>query len=77
MRCDHRQRAGQRTTPVFDQRAAAVSHLLPATHFMGAIKTLLLAGTHWPTVLQSAGILALYAVVLLVATTRTLRKTLD
>ena len=63
-----------RNVPVVVQ---VVSHLLPATHFMGAIKTLLLAGTHWPTVLQSAGILALYAVVLLVATTRTLRKTLD
>ena len=39
--------------------------------------TLMLAGTHWASVLKSLGILGLYALVLFLATVRTLRKTLD
>jgi len=54
-----------------------ISQLLPATHFMGLIKTLFLAGNDWPTILSSSTILAVYAVVLIWATRRTLRKTLD
>lgn len=67
---------------VFDLRnvplaVQVVAQLLPATHFMDLIKTLFLAGDHGPTILRSASILSLYALVLLVATHRTLRKTLD
>lgn len=67
---------------VFDLRNVplviqVVAQLLPATHFMDLIKTLFLAGDHGPTILRSASILSLYALVLLVATHRTLRKTLD
>ena len=67
---------------VFDLRNVplviqGVAQLLPATHFMDLIKTLFLAGDHGPTLLRSASILSLYALVLLVATHRTLRKTLD
>lgn len=54
-----------------------VSQLLPATHFMSLVKSLFLAGNHWPSILQSTGILTLYALVLLVATRTTLRKKLD
>lgn len=67
---------------VFDLRNVplviqGVGHLLPATHFMSLIKTLFLAGDHWPTILRSVAILTLYAVVLVFATYRTLRKTLE
>jgi len=63
-----------RNVPVVIQ---VVSHLLPATHFMGLVKTLFLAGDHWPGILRGLGVLFLYAVVLTYATQRTLRKTLD
>ena len=63
-----------RNVPVVVQ---VVSQLLPATHFMGLIKTLFLAGNHWPMILRDGGILVLYVLVLLAATRRTLRKTLD
>jgi ABC-2 type transport system permease protein len=63
-----------RNVPVVVQ---VISQLLPATHFMGLIKTLFLAGNHWPMILRDGGILALYVLVLLFATRRTLRKTLD
>lgn len=67
---------------VFDLRnvpfaVQAVSQLLPATHFMGLIKTLFLAGNNWPMILRECGILALYVLALVLATHRTLRKTLD
>jgi ABC-2 type transport system permease protein len=67
---------------VFDLRnvplaVQVVSYLLPATHFMGLIKTLFLAGNDWPTILRSSAILSAYAGVLTWATRRTLRKTLD
>lgn len=63
-----------RNVPVVVQ---VISQLLPATHFMGLIKMLFLAGNHWPMILRDGGILALYVLVLLFATRRTLRKTLD
>lgn len=54
-----------------------ISQLLPATHFMGLVKTLFLAGDNWPMILRECAILLLYAGVLLLAVRRTLRKTLD
>lgn len=67
---------------VFDLRnvpmvVQVISQLLPATHFMGLIKTLFLAGNHWPMIARDCGILALYVLVLLLATRRTLRKNLE
>ena len=67
---------------IFDLRnvplvVQAIGQLLPATHFMGLIKTQFLAGDDWPMILRDCGILTLYAVVLIAAVTRTLRKTLD
>lgn len=67
---------------VFDLRNVpaairGVGEVLPATHFMNLVKTLFLAGDNWPMVARECGILALYAVLLILATRRTLRKTLD
>lgn len=67
---------------VFDLRnvpavVRAVSYVLPATHFMGLIKTLFLAGNDWPTILRSSAILCGYALALAWATRRTLKKQLD
>lgn len=63
-----------RNVPILVQ---IVSHLLPATHFMGLIKTLFLAGDNWPMILRDCSILMLYIAVLMAATRRMLRKTLD
>jgi ABC-2 type transport system permease protein len=63
-----------RNVPVVIQ---VISHVLPATHFMGLIKTLFLAGDNWPMILRDCSILLLYVVVLTEATRRTLRKHLD
>ncbi|WP_108125039.1 ABC transporter permease [Saccharospirillum mangrovi] len=54
-----------------------ISKLLPASHFMGLIKTLFMAGNVWHDILRDCGILTLYALVLIAATRRALRKTLD
>lgn len=67
---------------VFDLRnvpvpVRVVSHVLPATHFMGVIKTLFLAGNDWAAVLKSTAILSAYAMGLLWATQRTVHKRLD
>lgn len=67
---------------VFDLRnvpaiVQAISRLLPATHFMGLVKTLFLAGNNWPMIWRDGGILALYALVLIFATRAKLRKTLE
>ena len=67
---------------IFDLRNApalvqVIGHLLPATHFMGLTKSLFLMGNHWPTIVQDLAILLLYAVLLLWATLRTVRKRLD
>jgi ABC-2 type transport system permease protein len=67
---------------VFDLRNVPVviqiiSQLLPATHFMGLIKTLFLAGNYWPDILRDCAILALYAAVLIALTRRSLKKTLE
>ncbi|SCM72073.1 putative membrane protein [uncultured Pleomorphomonas sp.] len=63
-----------RNVPVVIQ---VVSKVLPATHFMGLIKTLFMAGDYWPDILRDCAILALYAVVLIAATRRSLKKKLD
>jgi len=67
---------------VFDLRNVpgpiqAISQLLPATHFMGLIKTLFMAGDNWPEIWRACAILTLYAVVLLALTGRLMRKRLD
>ena len=62
-----------RNVPVVIQ---VISLLLPATHFMALIKTLFMAGNNWTVIFLNCGILALYALVLMFATQRTLRKTL-
>lgn len=66
---------------VFDLRnmpvvVQIISQALPATHFMGLIKTLFMAGDNWHDILRDCAILSLYIVVLLAATRRTLRKKL-
>jgi len=67
---------------VFDLRNVptviqVVSQILPATHFMGLIKTEFLAGDNWPLFLRTFAILSVYALVLGFAATRTLRKSLE
>lgn len=54
-----------------------IGHVLPATHFMSAIRSLFLAGNVWPLVLASGALLAAYAVVLLGITRLITRKSLD
>lgn len=44
-----------------------VGQLLPATHFLELVKTLMLAGNVWPLVIRECSILAGYAVLLLAA----------
>lgn len=66
---------------VFDTRnlpmaVQAVSHVLPATHFMTLIKTLFLGGDDWALWLKECGILMLYVIVLAAASTRSLKKQL-
>ncbi|MBE3638812.1 ABC transporter permease [Mangrovicoccus algicola] len=63
-----------RNVPVAIQ---VVSNLLPATHFMGLIKTLFMAGDYWPQILRANATLALYATVLVLIARRTLAKKLD
>lgn len=67
---------------IFDLRnvpvpVQVVSHLLPATYFMGLIKTLFMAGDYWPQILRANAALAAYAVVLVLIARRTLAKRLD
>lgn len=67
---------------VFDLRNVptaiqVVSHLLPATYFMELVKTLFLAGNNWAMIAKNCAVLALYALVLIGAATRTLQKKLD
>lgn len=63
-----------RNVPVVIQ---VISQLLPATHFMGLIKTLFMAGDNWQMALRDCSILCLYIIVLIAAVHRTLKKTLD
>jgi len=53
-----------------------IGRLLPATHFLDLLKTLLLAGNVWPIVLRDCAILTGYAVVLLTAARLVTRKRL-
>ncbi|MFC3071574.1 ABC transporter permease [Shinella pollutisoli] len=63
-----------RNMPVVIQ---VISQVLPATHFMGLIKTLFMAGDYWPDILRNCAILALYATVLIALSRRSLAKKLD
>lgn len=63
-----------RNMPVVIQ---VISQVLPATHFMGLIKTLFMAGDYWPDILRGCAILAFYAILLIVLTRRSLAKRLD
>lgn len=63
-----------RNMPVIIQ---IISQALPATHFMGLIKTLFMAGDYWQDILKSCAILTIYATVLIVLTRRLLIKNLD
>ena len=54
-----------------------VGHMLPATYFMELVKTLFLAGDHWPTIIKNGTVLAVYAVLLLGLAVRVTRKRLD
>ena len=51
-----------------------IGELLPATHFLDLIKTLMLAGNVWPIVVKDCAILVAYAVVLLAAARLVTRK---
>lgn len=67
---------------VFDLRnvpeaVRVVSQVVPATHFMGLARTLFLAGDDWGQLWRTCLILGAFALVLLAATWRTLRKRLD
>ena len=67
---------------VFDLRNVPVvvqmiSQILPATHFMKVIKTLFMAGNYWPDIIRSSVVLVFYFFLLLVATHRKLRKSLE
>ena len=63
-----------RNVPVVIQ---IVAQGLPATHFMGLIKTLFMAGDNWPQFARTCAILAAYAAVTITLTHRLLRKRLD
>jgi ABC-2 type transport system permease protein len=67
---------------VFDLRnmpvvVQVVSQVLPATHYMGMIKTLFLAGDNAAMALKNSAILLGYAVVLIYGCARSLRKRLE
>ena len=51
-----------------------IGQLLPATHFLELIKTLMLAGNVWPIVIKDCVILTAYAVILLTAARLVTRK---
>jgi ABC-2 type transport system permease protein len=51
-----------------------IGELLPATHFLDLIKTLMLAGNVWPIVIKDCAILAAYALILLTAARLVTRK---
>ena len=66
---------------VFDLRnmpvvVQVISQLLPATHYMGLIKTLFLAGDNARMLFRDCTILTLYAIVLFAGTSRLMNKTL-
>ncbi|WP_353141211.1 ABC transporter permease [Acinetobacter pragensis] len=53
-----------------------ISNILPATHFMTLIKTLFLGGDDWALWLKECGILLVYALLLMAASTHSLKKQL-
>jgi ABC-2 type transport system permease protein len=54
-----------------------IGHLLPATHFMSLIKSLMLAGNVWPQIILECSILAAYAVLFIGLARMVTRKRLD
>ncbi len=56
---------------------AALSHVLPATYFLEVLKSLMLAGDIWPTIVRNCLVLALYAAVLLALARVKTRKRLE
>lgn len=67
---------------VFDLRNVpdaiqVVSQVVPATHFMGLSRTLFLAGDDWEQLWRTCLILGVFALLLIAATWRALRKRLD
>lgn len=63
-----------RNTPVVIQ---FISQILPATHFMGLIKTLFLVGDNWQLIIRECVILLVFILGLGFFTCRTLRKRLE
>ncbi|MGD9597121.1 MAG: ABC transporter permease [Steroidobacteraceae bacterium] len=63
-----------RNMPAF---VAGIAQLFPATHYLDALKSLLLAGDIWPIVVGNSLLLALYAIVLLVLARVKTRKRLE
>lgn len=59
------------------QAVRIIGQMLPATYFMELVKSLFLAGNHWPLILKNCGILAVYAVVLLALARLVTQKRLD
>jgi ABC-2 type transport system permease protein len=51
-----------------------IGQVLPATHFLELVKTLLLAGNVWPIIIKDCAILTAYALVLLTAARLVTRK---
>ncbi len=67
---------------IFDLRSMPgwiqpICNLLPATHFMKAVKTLFLVGNEWTVVGQVSAILLGYAVLFVALSCRMMRKKLD
>lgn len=54
-----------------------LTHVIPARYFVSSLQTLFLAGTIWPIVLADAAVLALMATILVLVTTRSMRKRLE
>lgn len=54
-----------------------LGHILPSTYYMEIIKTIYLAGNYWPLIIKDALILSCYALLLIILTVRTTKKSLD
>ena len=54
-----------------------IGELLPATHFLDLIKTLMLAGNVWSIIFKDCAILLAYALILLAAALRVTKKRID
>ncbi len=54
-----------------------ITYALPARYYVALLQTVFLAGNVWSVIVPNAAVLAVMAVVLLIATRRATRKTLD